>query len=366
MYEEGATDILSQIRYWNLIRQENVLLYYARKSGFARLGLQPTPTPAVSEYNAKQAIKMQLLLKSLAKSPFANETWTLQDASAELINTQPKDCFKKNGYTVEVWFDNNKNNAFPYTNWTDIYYQDDHDVWHKTEGKVDINGLYYTEINGDRAYFTIFGPDAEKYGVTGEWTVHYKNTTLVSSSSSAKRSAGESPKRKRDEPTADTPSTSQELSPRRLQRETVSSSTESTNLRHRRGEQGELPASKRRRPTEHQQSAVPTAAEVGSRHRSAQRTGLSRIQRLQVEAWDPPLVIVKGQANSLKCWRNRLPKTYKPFTFTSTVWKWIGDTGTEGSRMLIAFESLDQRASFLKQIKPPKHAQFALGYLDSL
>nr|AYD41511.1 MAG: E2 protein [Human papillomavirus] len=366
IYEEGATDLASQIQYWDLIRKENITLYYARKCGFNKLGLQPTPALAVSEYNAKAAIKTQMLLKSLAKSEFANDPWTWPETSAELLNTEPKDRFKKKGYTVEVWYDNDRDKAFPYTNWREIYYQDEQDKWHKAEGKVDINGLYYIDNHGDIVYFTLFGPDADKYGVTGEWTVLYNNTRLVSSSSSAKRAAGESTKRKRDESTTgDSPSTSQEFSGR-IQRETVSSTSE-TDLRSGRGER-ELPTSSKRRrvqPTELLSS--PTPAEVGTRHRSTQRTGLSRLHRLQIEARDPPVLIIKGPANPLKCWRNRITKTNSVlFQCCSTVWRWIGDNNTLGSRMLIAFDSIQQRNKFLQLIKPPKHAEFALGSLDSL
>ena len=373
IYEEGAKDLASQIKYWEFVRKEQVLLYYARKSGYSRLGLQPTPTPAVSEYNAKQAIKLQLLLKSLAKSKYANEEWTLQETSAELINTQPKDCFKKRGYTVEVWFDHDKEKAFPYTNWEDIYYQDENEMWHKVQGRVDENGLYFTEINGDRTYFTIFEPDAEKYGSTGEWTIHFKNTTIVSSSSYTKRTSGEPTKRKRDDfstTSSNTPSTSQSLSPRRLQREAVSSSSETSRLRSggRRNQQGELSTTtKRRRSVSPEPTAVPTASQVGARHRSTQRTGLTRLQRLQAEAWDPPVLIVQGPANSLKCWRNRLPKNRLLYEFSSTVWRWIGDSHTPlGSRMLISFSSVNQRNHFLQVIKPPKHTAFSLGSFDSL
>lgn len=171
LIEQGAEDLESQIQYWTLVRKENVMMYYGRKEGLTKIGLQPLPLLAVSEYNAKQAIHLMLLLRSLQKSPYARERWTLQDASAELINTQPKDCFKKQPYTVEVYFDNNKNNTFTYINWDFIYYQDSEEHWHKVPGLVDYNGLYYQEIGGDQVYFTLFDTDAHKYGQKGYWTV---------------------------------------------------------------------------------------------------------------------------------------------------------------------------------------------------
>lgn len=375
MIEANATDLASHYKYWDLVRKENVTLFYARKCGYNRLGLQPTPTPAVSEYNAKQAIKMQMLIKSLLTSQYGNEQWTLSDVSAEIVNTQPKDCFKKQGYTVEVWYDNDRSKAFPYTNWTAIYYQDENGVWHKTEGDVDANGMYYKEVNGDIVYFHLFGPDAEKYGSTGEWTVHFKHSTIVSSSSSFTKRSPESLKRKRDEPSPstswDAPSTSQDIVERGPQRQIVSSSSEDSDLRpRRRGQQGELPAATKRRRLQPELLSVPAPGEVGTRLRSTPRSGLTRLQRLQREAWDPPILIVTGHPNSLKCWRNRLSRSAANsllYEYSSTVWKWIGDNDTLlGSRMLLSFTSVTQRNQFLQVVKPPKGSVFALGSLDSL
>ena len=374
MIEANATDLASHLKYWDYVRKENVTLYYARKCGYNRLGLQPTPTPAVSEYNAKQAIKMQMLIRSLMTSQYADEHWTLSDISAEVINTQPRDCFKKQGYTVEVWYDNDRSKAFPYTNWTAIYYQDENGNWHKTEGQVDANGMYYKEVNGDLVYFHLFGPDAEKYGSTGEWTVHFKQSTIVSSSSSFAKRSPEPLKRKRDESSPstswDTPSTTQDIVERRSEKQTTVSSSSEANLRPRRGgEQGELPTTTKRRRLQSELSAVPTPDQVGTRHRSAPRSNLTRLQRLQIESWDPPILIVKGHPNSLKCWRNRLRSTANNllYEYSSTVWKWIGDNNNLlGSRMLLSFTSVTQRNQFLKVVKPPKGSVFALGSLDSL
>ncbi|AUB51250.1 E8/E2 protein [Human papillomavirus type 211] len=188
----------------------------------------------------------------------------------------------------------------------------------------------------------------------------------------AKRSP-ESHKRKRDESAPstswDTPSTSQSIVERRPEGETVSS-TEDLNLRPRRGgQQRKLPTTAKRRRLQPELSSYPTPGEVGTRHRSASRTGLTRLQQLQREAWDPPILIVKGPANSLKCWRNRLKLTANSllYEYSSTVWKWIGENNSIlGSRMLLSFASVTQRNQFLKVIKPPKGTVFALGSFDSL
>lgn len=364
LYEEGHTDLESQIKYWGLVRQEQVVLYYARKEGHTKLGLQPTPTTAVSEYNAKEAIKIQLLLKSLAKSEYGKEKWTLPETSAELLNTEPKNCFKKSGFTVTVLYDNDEKNAVEYTNWNFIYYQDSADNWHKVHGQVDINGMFYEEINGDRVYFAVFGPDSQRYGVTGKWTVKYKNTTVSSSDSSSKRSLVSSEDIEHPSTSRDAPDSTEGHSGRR-QTATVSSSSESVRLRRGR-EQGER-STKRRRIDQHtERQSIPSAGQVGSRHRSVARSGLSRLQRLQEEAWDPPVIIVEGPANSLKCWRNRLPKNNVLYMFCSTVFKWIGDGRYSQSRMLISFSNESQRLRFLELVKLPKHSSYAFGALNKL
>lgn len=355
----------SQIDYWELVRKEQVLLFYARKEGYNRLGLQPTPTPAVSEYNAKEAIKISLLLKSLLKSKYAKEQWTLPETSAELLNTEPKNCFKKSGYTVEVLYDNNENNTVAYTNWDFIYYQDSNDMWHKVNGRVDINGMFYEEINGDTVYFALFEPESQRYGVTGTWTVRYKNTTISSSDSSFRTAPADVEDSERPgTSTRDTETPTQSSTTRGAETSPISSTT--SHVRLRRGREQRERGAKRRRVVSPGRQSVPSPGEVGSRPRSTPRSGLSRLQRLQEEAWDPPIIIVEGPANSLKCWRNRLPKYSALYLFCTTVFKWIGDGLCSQSRMLISFHNEQQRHSFLEAVKLPRHSSYAYGALNKL
>ena len=95
LYESGSDNIEDQILYWNLMRKEGVLFYYARQKGITRLGLQHVPSLAVSEFKAKQAIMMTLQLESLKNSEYGSEKWTMQDTSLELYNTEPQHTFKK-------------------------------------------------------------------------------------------------------------------------------------------------------------------------------------------------------------------------------------------------------------------------------
>ncbi|AVY53530.1 E2 [Human papillomavirus type 212] len=368
-YESGATDLHSQLTYWHLVRKEQAVLYKARQDGLRTLGLQPVPTLQVSEYRAKEAISMTLLLKTFIKSHFVRESWTLQDVSAELVlHTKPKNTFKKRGYTVEVLFDHDPMKAFPYTNFSDIYYQDENEIWHKTEGKVDYDGMYYEEPNGDRVYFQLFDEDAHKYGQSGQWTVNYKNTTLSPPVTSSTR------------PTSSTSpfgisgttntETQQKTTFGRVQT-AESASTSSPSPRGRRAQQGEspVPSKRRRRNGSAGQGTVPSPGEVGRRLRTVARTGLSRIRRLQEEARDPPIAIIKGPANPLKCWRNRCNQKYASlFVSMSTAWNWVNDNSTkeERSRLLVAFANNAQRDMFVKLVTFPRGTTYAFGKLDSL
>lgn len=369
-YESGATDLHSQLTYWHLVRKEQAVLYKARQDGLRTLGLQPVPALQVSEYRAKEAISMTLLLRTFIKSQFARESWTLQDVSAELVlHTKPKNTFKKKGYTVEVLFDHDPMKAFPYTNFSEIYYQDDNEMWYKTEGKVDYDGMYYEEPNGDRVYFQLFDEDAQKFGRSGQWTVNYKNTTLsppVTSSTrptSSTSTAGVSG-------TTDA-ETQQKVSSGRLQASEVASTSSPSPRRRRKQQQRESPIStkRRRRSGSTGQGSVPSPGEVGGRHRTVARTGLSRIRRLQEEARDPPIAIIKGPANPLKCWRNRCNQKYASlYVSMSTAWNWVNDDSTkqERSRLLVAFASYAQRDMFVKLVTFPRGTTYAFGQLDSL
>nr|AYA94071.2 MAG: E2 protein [Human papillomavirus] len=370
LIEQESTNINDHIEYWDSVRLEYLLAYYARKEGHTKLGLQPLPVLAVSEYRAKEAIQMKLLLTSLAKSIYGAELWTLSEASAELINTSPKHCFKKNPFTVTVYFDNDEKNAYPYVCWDFIYYQDEESKWHKVSGQVDSNGLYFTEITGDTVYFTLFSPDAERYGHTGKWTVNFKNETIFASVTSSTRSASE--------PEARTPTNtdSQPKTPRkRKQTDSDSDSDSPTStsrgfrLRRRRREGKQSP----RRTTNRrgrELGSAPSPDQVGSRSRTVPRTGLTGLRRLQEEAWDPFLIVFQGCPNILKCFRNRFTVRFPNlFVTASSVFHWIVENDADkiaSARMLIAFNNENQRNMFLNAITVPKGTRYWFGNIDKL
>lgn len=367
LYEAGETTLEAQIEHWKIVRKQYVYMYYGRKENYKSFGLQPLPNLATSEYKAKEAIHQLLLLESLQKSPFRNEEWTLSDTSAEITLTAPRNTFKKQPFIVDVWFDNNPSNSFPYTNWSRIYYQDDKDMWHVAEGNADINGLYFIDHANERNYFQLFAPDVDRFSTTGQWTVHFKNQTIssvtssqgpstissiISSQGSVSSSRDAIPITKastrRDKGKEGSPSSTTPSSPVRRRR--------------RRREQGESPSGRRPKRLREAYPGVP-AAEVGRGSVTVPRRGLTRTERLTAEARDPPIIIVKGGANNLKCWRYR-HKNSNLVDKITTVFKWANSN--LGNRMLISFLSVEQRALFLKSIPLPKGCTYSLGSLESL
>lgn len=373
LYESSPTDLQSQIKHYQLLRKECAIQYYAKKEGYNNLGLQHLPPTRVSEHNSKQAIKMSILLESLAKSPYANEEWTLTETSADRLLSPPRNCFKKQSFEVEVWFDQNPNNAFPYINWEWIYYQDENDEWHKVKGRTDYNGLYFVEVDGTVSYFLLFEKDANRYGQTGMWTVNVKNKQILPPSvgSSARRSVSESQSNGTQSPF--NTQTEETVGGRQIPQEAAGPSSTTTSpkrgQRRRRGGEGEQTTNKRRRRAEGRGGTADiTAEEVGQSHRSVPAAGLTRVERLKAEARDPPLVLIKGCANKLKCWRYRCEqKCPKPYSYMTSVFKWItNDVTLADSRLLVAFHDSAERAKFLASVSLPKGSKHCLGNIESL
>lgn len=371
LIENESTNLKDHIDYWNSVRQENVLGYYARKEGLTKLGLQPLPVLGILEYKAKEAIKMTLLLTSLSKSQYGHEPWTLAEVSAEIVNTNPKNCFKKKPYTVTVFYDNNKNNAFPYINWDSIYYQDENSVWHKVPGEVDVNGLYYKEVTGDIVYFALFQPDAEKYGHNGQWSVTFKNETLSSVTSST---SGPAPGPSNQRPTTHTvsqPKTRKRKHQTDEDTDGESPTSTSTGFRLRRGgQQRESPSRTNTHRRRRGNGGAVSPEEVGSGSRTVPSQGLTRLRRLQEEARDPPILVIQGCPNILKCFRNRVHhKHHSLYKDATTVFHWVVTPVEEKKdcgRMLIAFCNTVQRDTFLTTVTLPKNTNYWFGSLDTL
>lgn len=376
LYESDPKTIDAQIKIWEIIRKQYVLYYYGRKEGFRNFGLQPLPVTSVSEYKAKEAIQQVLLLKSLKDSPYGSEEWTLTDTSAELTHTAPRNAFKKQAYTVEVYFDHNPKNSFPYTNWKWLYLQDENDMWYKAPGLVDVNGLYYEDKHGDKNYFVIFASDAYTYGTTGEWTVHFNNEYMssVPASTSQDTFSGSLQGSNKGSVSSSKDAVPIPQTPRRQKgEEGGASSTTATppslRRRRRRAQQGERTTTrpKRRRLEEDVSSTSP--GEVGSGTHLVSRRGLTRLERLKAEARDPFVLLVTGASNSLKCWRYRVKKSQASFVCISTVFSWTGlhvNDCDKNHKMLLAFNSANQRQHFIDTVPFPKGASYTLGNLNAL
>ena len=437
IYESGRDDLETQIMHWQLLRQEQILFYYARKNGVMRLGYQPVPPLATSEAKAKDAIGMVILLESLQKSAYGKESWTLTQTSLETVRSPPANCFKKGPQNIEVMFDNDPENLMVYTVWSLIYYQTVDDTWNKVEGHVDYHGAYYFE-GVLKVYYIQFEGDAARFSKTGRWEVHVNKDTIFApvtstspgtgggdsdqtsvhsvsraSSTVARRSASPLP-------TRTTTQRSRTESRRYQRKESSPTSTatrqqkrqreEETNRRSRsssRGQEADWGGDRRRRrggdsstrshssnrarggrsggrPTTRSQSRSKSRsrsrgpstrrgvspAEVGESLRSVGRRHHDRLERLLDEAKDPPVVLLRGAANTLKCYRYRAKKKYSALVkYFSTTWSWVGGDNNDRigrARMLLAFSSNTQRELFLKVMKLPPNVDWSLGSLDDL
>lgn len=382
LIEKGSTHLADHVKYWDLIRREGVLQYYARKNNISRLGLHQVPSQLGAENKAKKAIQMGLLLRSLQESPYGTEPWTVSETSLELFEqTDPERTFKKGGRTIEVWYDNDPENSVAYTLWRFIYVQDENGQWHRCHGGVDYWGLYYTEVSGGKTYYEEFFEDADRYGQTSTWTVKDKNCDIsapvTSSGKSSEDIFPQAKRRRRDSAditqTTVGPEDSQETpQPRSSER---SSGTPHTG--GRRGRSESTPTGGRRggepreySPAESPITCGPASPETGRRSQGVPRNTTGRIERVHFENRDPPVLLLTGPANSLKCWRNRVRhRPYKLYTRISTCFSWVTDDGATGGseqRLMIAFKDRVQRELFLKNVTIPRGSRCYKGTLDGL
>ncbi|AAW88324.1 E2 [Procyon lotor papillomavirus 1] len=354
LYEKDSSDLTDQVTHWNLMRREQVILHYARKNAITRVGMTFVPPQNVSQQKAKEAIEQELYLQSLLGSDYSNERWTLSDTSREVLLAPPMYCFKKGGRPVDVRFDGDPENVTQYTLWGHIYYQNAEDVWQKTKGHVDDTGLYYT-AEGERVYYVVFKDEAKRYGTSGKYEVLHELTQPVSTSTSP-RPTGSTGNSTSLGPQPRTSTPRKKITDRRRRRRVASLSKPTTVST--RGEQAPAPG-----------LVAPTPEEVGRSHRSLGRRPGTRLERLVLEARDPPVVVFKGEPNSLKCLRFRLRKGYfHLFQKVSTTWSWTAGQGERQgrARMLMSFDSSEQRESFLRQAPIPRSVQCFLGSLDDL
>lgn len=341
LYEKDSDKLEDQVRQWKLISRENAILHAARRQGIMRLGLHPVPSLASSETRARQAIEMSLYLESLQKSVFAEEPWTLQQTTRERFLAHPQYCFKKGGQQVEVIFDGDRANSVSHTAWEFIYYQNGNDLWHKVPGTVEYEGLSYTEITGLKVMYLSFADEAKIYSRTGKWEVFMNNKPILpSSGTGTSRNAAQASRK--------TPS---KASPRRVRRRT-----------------GQPPLRTRRSPRTG--GDYPSPEEVGASHRTPAQGHRGRLGRLLEDARDPPVVLLKGRANVLKCFRFSLKQKHKGLCrLISTTYHWTSAEGTQrvgDARVLIVFNNPDQRTKFLKVVRIPTSIAYVSLNMDDI
>lgn len=382
--ERESDAILDSIEFWQLVKEEHLILHAARQKGYTRLGLQPVPTLQVSEANAKGAIEMALVLQSLASSKFGRESWSLRATSRELYDSNPKYCLKKGGSHVHVRWDGDKANESEYTAWDFIYCQTESGAWQKFPGYVDYRGLFYEE-DGIRLYYEDFEQDAHRFSKSRYWEVYYMNKLVspvhppIRTSRSSSQEAGtQSPHSEAHQPATSTPKTAgggrlrgrrgrpppTRATPPAPSPPERHSETPGSGARNRlRGRGGTTPRVRRGRKS----NTTVRPRDVGRVHKTVQAHGLTRVERLAAEAGDPHLLVFAGQPNSLKCLRYRLKGLKGLYTAATNNFKWVEGVGQgSGARMVFAFESLEQRKAFEKQARFPPSVSYFYGNFESL
>nr|WKV32415.1 early protein 2 [Felis catus papillomavirus] len=429
-YERGSSNLRDQIAYWDLRRKEYVILNYARRQGIAHLGYTPVPSLASSETNAKKAILMGLMLKSLQNTPFAEETWSMSDTSIETMEAQPRGLLKKKPKTVDVWFDKDPQNSFPYISWSEIYFQDVEGHWVKTHGNVDYEGLFYQDTDGECRYYCQFAKDALRYGHTGLWSVHYGNKTIVASvsSSSAEEQHGQTPRTGRPIPREGSPAptsssavqrpqgegqgehprqgSSRGSGPRRAaspraQRERQSGGgrggrwpeeerplsisprspgdlpvldLEATGVSRGEFRRGRHRGRGRRSFPPPRLSPYTPLGRLGRGHRGSEEEDLQRPGPHQAGPGHTreknPIALFRGDGNVLKCWRWRVKHSHSElFEVIGTPFSWVekgGPNRVGRHRLLIGFVDVQQMQTFLDTVKIPRGVDYSTGTLDAL
>jgi len=109
---------------------------------------------------------------------------------------------------------------------------------------------------------------------------------------------------------------------------------------------------------------------VGSTVQTVSGKHLGRLGRLLAEASDPPVILLRGDPNILKCFRYRDKKNRKGLVKCySTTWSWVHADGNERigrARMLLGFTNEQNRAEYINSMKLPKGVEWSYGNFDRL
>ncbi|AXN57283.1 E2 [Macaca mulatta papillomavirus 2] len=351
LYEKDSEDLKDQIEHWKLMRLESVLLYKAREMGLTMVGHQVVPTLLVSKAKAHKAIGLQLALETLQQSEYNTEPWTLQDTSMERWEAPPKGCLKKGGKQIEVHFDGDAKNCMPYVMWSYIYVYTEN-IWTKVPSGVDARGLYYDQ-EGARVYYADFANDANMYGTNEQWEVHVGSHVIFSpaSVSSTKEISVAGPVAT---PTANA----------------GRSHTTHSSVGPQEGATTDAPPP-RKRPKHRElcqqphSTTAPLSLDSGNNKLFAASDHHNKGRNPSCGA-TAPIVHLKGEPNTLKCFRNRLRKYRGLYEHASSTWHWASQQprNSKSGIVTVTYTSEEQRAQFLLQVQIPPSITASQGVMS--
>ncbi|QYW06041.1 E2 protein [Papillomaviridae sp. Seabass_c24797] len=305
--------------------------------------LHPNKAPIDLKLPSKSEIEMKLRIMnpflsymlSFQKSPLSQESqWFLFELSPDMLfQTEPKHCFKRNGRRiVTTWF------------FRDVYYEEPEDVWHHSrQADPDKKGWYYWK-DGTKLYYHLF-PQTKTANPTDQTTQQTQS--------------------KHDEsPTTSTSPHSATGADR---------GGEKTRRGRKRGPGGRDTLADHKRSNS--ETSIKTtegvaAAAVGSDKRSVRPgAGHSALERLLLEAVDPPGLCISGPIEVLKGIRKRLESDkcppYKSYTMTTTAYEKGGAAAT-APFFLIFFTDLAQRLYFQQNFKVYTHVIVSRVHFNGL
>lgn len=356
-YELDSNKLTDQIDYWKLVRYECAIFYKAREGNMQCINHQVVPSTVVCKQKAWQAIEIHIALQSLINTDYNTEAWTMRDTSYEMYMTEPKHCFKKEGTTVTVVFDCNKENTMDYIRWKYVYYKTDIG-WCKGTGDVDAKGIYYTQ-GAYKQYYVDFKQEAEKYGTGVQWAVHVCGQVIccpefVSSTCS-----------------------SNQISTAKTAEPVSNATTQTTEAYVPVGtKETEAPYPGKRRRLSGPDTTVTTVTTVTTAAtQPGQSVDYTNNNLHSTSGGHHPgrdtssdqtvfIVHLKGDTNSLKCLRYRFKKHKGLYCNVSSTWHWTSNDTTQQGIVTITFNSITQRNNFLTTVKIPQSITSTLGIMS--